>query len=279
MPARNTVTIDIADMAVTLRTDDAALADRLRARYADFLAPGAAPCVTVDVHVRDGLRVEEPVPGTTWVTRLARHGDALHYRSYFEHGTIDLAGDSAELTLAPDADAENFLRVLYAWLSLRHGGLLLHAAGVIRDGAGYVFFGPSGAGKSTVARLAAADTVVSDDLVVIRPNTTGWTLHGVPFRGELAAGPRTNSRAPLRALLRLRQSNRHALEPLSPSLATAELAAAAPFAARGTGLGDALVAVCARVARAVPVSTLHFRRDDQFWTAIDERRAHLSPTP
>jgi hypothetical protein len=86
------------------------------------------------------------------------------------------------------------------------GGLPLHAAAVVRDGEGLVFFGPSGAGKSTLASTSPFP-VLSDELVAIvrddlfRVRATGFwgTLdregaprgsHAVAALFELAKGPR-----------------------------------------------------------------------------------------
>jgi hypothetical protein len=46
------------------------------------------------------------------------------------------------------------------------GCVALHAAGLVIDGRGAVFFGPSGAGKTTLSRLSP-HPVLSDELVVV----------------------------------------------------------------------------------------------------------------
>src|SRR5207249_2549192 len=66
-------------------------------------------------------------------------------------GALALA--SGDLDPAPRA-LENFLRSSIAWLAIDNGGFLLHGAGIVRSGRGYLFYGPSGAGKSTLAALS-----------------------------------------------------------------------------------------------------------------------------
>ena len=52
----------------------------------------------------------------------------------------------------------------------RHGGVLLHAAGVVWEGVGLIFTGPSEAGKSTLSEfyLARGAAVLSDERIIIR---------------------------------------------------------------------------------------------------------------
>jgi hypothetical protein len=120
--------------------------------------------------------------------------------------------------------------------------------------------------------------VVSDDLVIIRCDNGGCTLHGVPFKGELSDAPRANQSAPLAGLYRLRQDTGHYLEAIPRMQAVAELAAASPFVVREPALSDRLLEVCNRIAKTVPVQQLHFRRDDGFWKVIDGREQSLPET-
>ena len=174
---------------------------------------------------------------------------------------------------------ENFLRTLYAWFCVKNDSILLHAAGVIRNGEGYVFFGPSGAGKTTTTYLAAKQGhILSDDLVIIRKHKGQYHLYGVPFKGELSDAPRSNKHAPLKGIFRLRQDDSHYLEPLSTTTAIAELVASAPFVVRELSLSPDLISVCTDLARSTTVQQLHFKRDDGFWEVIDGYFANVPAT-
>jgi len=48
------------------------------------------------------------------------------------------------------------------------GGLLLHAAAVVKDGFAYIFLGADGAGKTTVTNLSKEYLVLHDDKIVVR---------------------------------------------------------------------------------------------------------------
>lgn len=67
----------------------------------------------------------------------------------------------------------------------REGGALLHGAGVVVDGKGWVFIGTSGAGKSTISDfyIAQGETVLSDERIIIRKTANRFLLCGTPWHG------------------------------------------------------------------------------------------------
>lgn len=264
------IIIEIADIAVRVSTTDANVAQRIRHSYRDFLQPEATPAVTFTIIVKPGAIYIEPQPGN-WIIESSYSSERLTYKSYTEYGELNLITGEGFLEMAPDAYIENYLRVIYAWLCLNADSLLLHSSGVVRQELGYVFFGPSGAGKTTTSRLAARQaTVLSDDLVIIRKKGDQYFLYGVPFKGELSDAPRANQHAPLKGIFRLRQDARHYIEPMSRVVAVAEMAGSAPFINNIPTLNGKLLTTCNRIAKAIPIQQLHFRRDDGFWKVIDE---------
>jgi hypothetical protein len=268
--------IDIAGFVVSIETIDEIVAKRIENRYQDFLCTEDSPQISIKINIVPDALYIDPKPGQ-WVIETDFKDERLEYKSYLERGEVDFTTGRGYLDMAPEANIENFLRATIAWLCVKHDAVLLHAAGVIRNGYGYVFFGPSGAGKTTTSRIAARNyDVVSDDLVVIRIENGSGTLYGVPFRGELSDAPRANQNAPLKAILRIRQDTEHYLEAMPRVIAVADLVASSPFVVRELSLSDMLVAVCDNIARAVPVMSLHFKRDDGYWKVIDE---HFDDVP
>lgn len=268
--------IDIAGFVVSLEIIDESVAKRIETRYQDFLCTDDSPQLSIKINIVPDALYIEPKPGQ-WVIETDFKDERLEYQSYLERGEVDFASKSGYLDMAPEANIENFLRAVIAWLCVKNDAVLLHAAGVIRDGFGYVFFGPSGAGKTTTSRIAAKDyDVVSDDLVVIRIENGYGTLYGVPFRGELSDAPRANQNAPLKAIFRIRQDTEHFLEPIPRVMAIADLVASSPFVVRELSLSDMLVNVCDSITKSVPVMALHFKRDDGYWKVIDE---HFDDVP
>jgi hypothetical protein len=261
--------INVADFIVAVDTSSTEVAQRLQRRYKDFLGTNEMPHLTIGLETVPGALYLEPRPGP-WAIETSYHDNQLTYRSYQEKGEVDLIRRVGQFEMDPGANIENVLRAVYAWLCVQESALLLHAAGVIRDGNGFVFFGPSGSGKTTTSRLAAKTaTVVSDDIVIVRCHEGGCMLYGVPFRGEMSEAPRTNQRAPLRGVFRLRQDTTHFIEPISKVNAIADLVAASPFVVGEPSLSDRLFSVCQQIAEKVPVRQLHFKRDDGFWKVIN----------
>lgn len=250
---------------------------RLLADYVHFVASPTLPAggeaaaeLRIAIAVEEGPPFMQPAAGErTWRIETWRAGARLCYRSYCEEGWLDLAAGEGRLVLRPQGQIENYLRLAAARLALAHGGLLLHASGVIAGGYGYAFFGRSGAGKSTVAGLApAGSTVLSDDLVLLRLQAEGAWLYGVPFCGEALDAPRANAAAPLAGLFALEQWPQHTLASLSPPVAAAQLLAAAPFVAGDAAALRQAAAVCTALAEIGCVQRLRFAPDPGFWPLV-----------
>jgi hypothetical protein len=168
---------------------------------------------------------------------------------------------------------ENFFRVLVAYRLLDLGGVILHSAGVVKDGAAFLFLGRSGAGKTTVSRLSLARgaEVLSDDLNALCPDAAaGCLVHKLPFTGDLGERRGVRRPVPLAALLRLEQDTRDALLPLSRAETLACMLACAPFAnvdpCRRERLEAALLALLAAAAPAA--YALRFSLGGGFWSIL-----------
>lgn len=263
------VRINIAGFAVAVEIDDDEKRAAVRERYREFIAARAEPLVTVRVKVSNGARFV-PLRSGPWIIELDEKGDRLDYRSHFDAGWMEIEAGKAFLEIAPEADIENFLRVLYARLCLRAGGLLLHAAGVVRDEAGFVFFGPSGSGKTTTARLSPGLAILSDDLVIVKIEDGGVRVYGVPFRGDFAEAPRVNRRADLRGLFTLVKAAEHAVCQVESAEAIARLLSCVPFVMTDARRARRAMEIGLQITERVPVRALHFRLDSGFWGLLNE---------
>ncbi len=116
------------------------------------------------------------------------------------------------------------LRVVYATLLPRVGGMLIHGCGLRHAAIGVIFPGVSGAGKSTLARKAPdADDVLSDEIVAVRRLDDGWRVFGTPFWGDFARGGISMRSWPLRTVAFLNQAREVAMRPITSSEATLRL--------------------------------------------------------
>lgn len=255
--------------------------DALHDRYRPFVHgdDGLPADATIRLHpagVKSFLAV--PRPGQAEVYRMGRRleGGRLALWSYEFGGWLDIAKRAGGLALVTDGGAlfdrglENFLRALTASFILSHGGLLLHASGVVRSGRAYVFFGPSGSGKTTVASLSPADTVLSDDLTLVVRHEGAFQAAGIPFGMAHHRVPQTGASFPIAGFFRLVQSSEVEREPLTGARALAAVGASLPFVMQETAQAERAMLNAGEILRRVPAWTLRFRRDDRFWKVIEE---------
>ena len=150
---------------------------------------------------------------------------------------------------------------------------LIHAAGVVRGGAGYLFVGASGAGKSTIARLSAGDQVLNDEICMVAFTDGPPSLHGTPFNGFFR--DKVEGQAPLKAVFLLAQGEAHRLLPVGPSEAvSAVFQQVVPPVALDEPVGKAayerMLDTAGRLLASVPAYRLEFRQDAGFWSRIDD---------
>lgn len=169
-----------------------------------------AKFLTSDREERDGLRLQVragPLAAVEgWLLMASaplvwrlwhREGGQLLFESLEQappgrHLVIDAGFRSGTLTgdYGDDADGlwplQEMDIVLYAnWLAAR-GDLILHAAGVAIDGAGFCFPGESRAGKSTLATALAESgaKVLGEDTVILRRINGQFWIFGTPWHTD-----------------------------------------------------------------------------------------------
>ena len=146
---------------------------------------------------------------------------SISYRS-ISYRSVSYRGE-ARCEASPFA-LDCLLRVIYATLLPRVGGMLIHGCGLRHAAIGVIFPGVSGAGKSTLARKAPdADDVLSDELVAVRRLDDGWRVFGTPFWGDFARGGISMRSWPLRTVAFLQQAREVAMTPITSSDSTLRL--------------------------------------------------------
>jgi len=186
-------------------------------------------------------------------------------------GFIDCERGLAEISIPVRRSVENteyFLRLVTAFQVFREGGLLFHAAGIVKDGYAYLFFGQSGAGKTTVASHSLGYVILNDDLLVLSIDKGIWRAHATPFSNPTQLKP-TNQNALVKAMYRLVQDDRVYLESMSPGYSLAEVLASVPVIPKAPHWRDNLILRCQALIGAQPVHKLHFLPDGSFWNVIE----------
>lgn len=164
---------------------------------------------------------------------------------------------------------ENCIRVAFAAALGWRGEILLHAAGILRNGAVHIFFGPSEAGKSTISSLKGGGLALSDEAMLLCMRDGIAYAQGTPFWGEICGGESSASLFPVAGLYLLCKSGEIRLERMRASLAAAQILANAHSASPDSISARLLEETAATVAEKVPCFTLHFTRDEGFWRMID----------
>lgn len=279
-PAPNPFTLEIAGVVATVEAPDAGWAAPLASRYAAFLSP-AAPTWRVTIACRPELMPADP----PWI----RHeGPVTRFHLFALAGVIDLAARTAavhvpEPRLAASALERALTYILMQALPRTHAGLLIHGAGIVLGGSGYLFAGPSGAGKTTVAGLAeGVGEVLSDENVVARLGGGGVELYSTPFWGQSTPSERVRRvkrRVPLAGIYMLEHAPDFALTPLRPAEAVAALLGTEKVATERVDSAAAWLAVAGRLAAAVPVYRLAFRPTRELWDLLAGSEAGSPATP
>ena len=146
------------------------------------------------------------------------------------------------------------------------GGLPFHAAGVVVQGRGVVFFGPSGAGKTTVASTSP-HPVLSDELVAVNA-ASPFDLVRSGFWGEgRESGP--CGPAPLGLLVDLAKGPAFRLTRLRPAEAAGRVLASAPVPL-APPLWSRALAVTAELVRRVPVFRMEWTPAEPPWERLAE---------
>ncbi len=231
-PGRSrSLNLEVGGIGLGFESDSAGIISLLRRRYGRFAGGGGAD-YSFSVSAAPGRQAPFR-PSVLWAGRRLRlsRGDF--------GASLDTAAGSGTLLASPrEQSLDAFLRSLLSALLLRSGGLMLHSAGLVKNGRAYVFLGRSGAGKSTLSRLAGASgsaEVVSDEINMLRRENGRWRAYGSPFWGEMRSEGRRGS-WPLGGvfLLRKARANRvsacggpEALPPLLRCLLNFERSAAA----------------------------------------------------
>lgn len=260
----NVVPLSIGPILLDLFCEDLALREGIKRRYSAFLRR-AGIGYPLRISIQEATGDQNPID-----YKISFAPSEIITRSGGCIGQISL-DQGARLTVTT-ADSgvgiEYFLRVVTAVLAFEAGGLLFHAASILRNGKGYIFFGHSGSGKSTVSRLSSGDVVLNDDLLVLIPEEQGWCVYATPFWNPTQNSP-TNDSAQVHSMYRLIKDSSVYLEEMTTAQAVGELVANTPILTADVNRLPEVLARCVRISQQVPVRWLHFLRDDTFWKVID----------
>ena len=271
--------LDIEGVAVEIEGLPAELAASTHARYAPWVGP-----VTGLGRPLRLAAVEAPLDyflppafATAWeVYRVLTAYDGAIFRatSYrlawwldVGRGVGQVAIAAGDLDPAPRA-LENCLRSAVGWLAIERGGFFLHGASIVRAGRCHLFYGPSGAGKSTLSAMSREGHVISDDLTLILGTPDGLRAAGGPFRGTYTEGGRVSGLFEVAGFYRLRKDTRTFVR-TGDAGCFADLLGNLPWIVDQLPGHPHLIDRVRGLVAGVPFAYLHFRKDEDFWPAIE----------
>jgi hypothetical protein len=271
--ASHSVTLSVSGIGISLACNDGVLAEALRQRYKAFPLNEVNENKEIfQVWVRSEAPMHEE-EGAPFNPQGGFQGNLWQLKTPGCQGFIDEGAGRGQLDLSTHNALEAvdyFVRACIALLAFRAGGVLFHAAGIVRLGQAYLFFGHSGSGKTTIARNSIDDLVLNDDLVVLLPHATGWTAHATPFWNPSQV-QFTSQNAPVAGLYRLVQDTQVLLEPMSKAEALAELVSNTPVIPENVRRSAVLLERLQHLLEDVPAWRLHFLPDGSFWKAVSEK--------
>lgn len=271
--------IDISSIAVEFEGLPDDLADHMAKAYAPYLTAitGAGRPLRIEV-------LEAPVdyfvpPGFATEAEIYRiltdlkdglfRSVSYRFASWFDiaRGRGQVALGRGELDPAPRA-LENFLRSAVAWMALDREGFFLHGASIVRGGKCFLFYGPSGAGKSTLAAMSEEGRVISDDLTLLLRRGGVLVAVGGPFRGTYREGEPVVGTFPVAGFYRLRRDVETKVTP-DDGGCFADLVGNLPFVIDQVVRHPEIMDGVRHIVEGIPFRYLHFRKNFNFWPAID----------
>jgi hypothetical protein len=183
-------------------------------------------------------------------------------------------GSRGTLNLRPSVYSfDACLRVLLATVLPLHGCVLIHAASVAVNRAGFVFAGVSGSGKTTISRLSKTGRVLNDEISALRLTDRGIVVAATPFWGEMGTGPACRRQFPLQGLYFLEKGLAHNIIPLPVQNALQPLLRCLCVFSNNPDDQGRMLDLAIQIVGAHCCATLVFAKDPSVWTYLRDEHA------
>jgi hypothetical protein len=237
----------------------------LSTRYAGFLNTASRP--DCRFHVDLVQPTEEMAADDELQVRMERGLWHFHRGDFIATWDPVTGGGQVRQSSNPYA-IDSVFRIVHSLILASRGGLLLHAAGGVREGKAFLFAGVSGAGKTTISRYAPADVrLLTDEISYLRDSPSGFLACGTPFAGELAKTGE-NLSAPLDTLFFLEKGSENRIESISPADALCTLMRNILFFTHDQRLVNQVFNSACKLIQQVNVRRLIFLPDSRVWEII-----------
>lgn len=167
-----------------------------------------------------------------------------------------------------------FVRSAFAQLVLLRGGLVLHAATLVRGGKAVVFAARSGGGKTTLVKRMGLHASLGDDMAVLMRHEPGFLVYPAPLCGSEGTAPRVRRAAPLAAVCYIVKSDEPKMVdvPRKACVSTVLKHCVLPDVAARTGR-QALLEAAVDLSRSVPHYFMYLDLETDVWALLAKARA------
>lgn len=226
------ISVDIAGVRLDLVTASPLLRDTLSTYFAQYRGEGAPRSTIFLEPLSPALSPklwedEDPEFECRRDMVVQRDFAAVRFHGANRSSTI-VAGVHGE---EPDDAIHNLLRWIMPELLLEASSLLMHAASVVHNGRGYLFFGQSGAGKSTTIALLSQGNeqiqILGDDASIMQMIEERAWLHSAPLGSGYSRLAPALTRVPLGGIYSLQQSKETQISPMNDAESLRALLASA----------------------------------------------------
>lgn len=259
------MTLSIAGLQLGLQVENENFYNRLIQRFDRFINPDQNPNAWIGLHLTSNQpRVPWSEPLLSW------EKDGCELTAPGMNGRIDSESRQAAFQISPAQslqEVEHLIRICTAIWIFQMGGLLVHGAGLVYSGNGYLFVGVSGAGKTTASRLSKQAYVLNDDLVVLMPEDDVWQVWATPFSNPSQVKPNPGH-ALLKVMCKLIQDKAHDLVPITQALAAAEIISHVVVINSYPAHTSSVFQRCLKIVKLLQNYELHFLPDDGFWELL-----------
>lgn len=190
---------------------------------------------------------------------------------------VDILFKDKEVILRPFNFLPVFLSVFYLLERKKsrpdkYRNVFLHAAGIIKNGKGYVFTGPSESGKSTICEFSMPQsTVINDELILASKRYGEFWLSNSPVKGKIYKS--TSYKEKISAVFVLKKDHEdtvtrirgaEAVEKLLPCIVFDECFR---FLNEFEYMAERFKLACA-IANQIPIYELQFKKGNGLWNCI-----------
>lgn len=266
MKEENSLIMNIGGISVLLKSDNEDFLAQIRDVYSNFISNDTDPALVIEMEEL----TEKKGPDLNLDSPIIINNKNL-YRFFGQYFSGEFNKDTLEgkLKYTNCKSLNNYLRIVYSLVLLNENGFLIHAASLIKKGAGFLFPGKSGTGKTTITRLSTDSIPLSDEVSLIKMVNGKYHAFGTPFWNKLTITGE-NTHIPLKHIYLPKKDKRNYKKSVSPVKTLEGLIPNVLFFLDDDKFKMQLFDICYDFATTIPAYDLHFLPDPSFWGVINE---------